>query len=97
MDVSHLHSSIDVDAFANWLGLTSPSARQALQARLTIWRYDIKELQSLSYQYSTVKEALTKNPKVADELQQLSVVAHPSGAAHRSALCENRVLAHGHR
>lgn len=71
MDVSHLHSTIDVDSFANWLGINSQSAREALHERLKIWRYDIKELQSLSYQFASVKQALLSNPSVKKQIDQL--------------------------
>lgn len=69
MDVSHLHSAIDIYAFADWLGLTTQSARDALQAKLTIWRYDMKELQALSYQFASVKHALEANPAMKATLE----------------------------
>lgn len=71
MDVSHLHSTIDIDAFADWLGLNSQSSREALQSKLKIWRYDIKELQALSYQYASVKHALETNPSIQTTLNTI--------------------------
>jgi hypothetical protein len=71
MDVSHLHSAIDIDAFADWLDIKSKSTREALQERLKIWRYDIKELESLSYQFASVKQALTNKPSIKNQVDAL--------------------------
>ena len=71
MDVSHLHSAIDIDAFADWLGLSSQSSKDALKQKCSVWRTELKDLQALSYQFASIKDALQHSPSAAARLKTL--------------------------
>lgn len=89
MDVSHLHSTIDINAFSDWLGLDSPSSRDALKDKLTMWRYDIKELQALSYQFASVKHALNTHPSITQHVEELFAELDRAEPSIQEALTKN--------
>jgi hypothetical protein len=89
MDVTHLHSTIDIDALADWLGLTNEYTKEALKSRLKIWRFEIKDLQSLSYQFASVKNALEANPEIKEKITNLFNKLDKQEPAIQEALQKN--------
>jgi hypothetical protein len=71
MDVSHIHTVIDIDALADWIGLQSQASRDALRQKCSIWRKDASDLHALSYQFVSVREAITSHPDVQKRIDGL--------------------------
>ena len=71
MDVSHLSNVIDIDALASWLKIQSDAGKEALKQKLAIWQPDINKLQSLSYQFASVKAAIDANPHLQTTLEKI--------------------------
>jgi hypothetical protein len=71
MNVEHLHSSIDIDSLATWLGIQSVAGRDALTRKCSNWHSDIASLQSLSYQFASVRAAQEQSPALCKEVADL--------------------------
>ena len=57
MNVEHLHSSIDIESLATWIGVKSVAGRTALKSKCSSWQSELKTLESLSYQFASVRAA----------------------------------------
>jgi hypothetical protein len=71
MDVSHLHSAIDIENIAIWLGIKSTSGKQAFRSKCTKWHDSLPILQSLSYQFASIRHIQNGYPEVADTISSI--------------------------
>ena len=71
MDVSHLHSVIDIDNLAMWLGIRSISGKEAFRTKCSKWHASLPTLQSLSYQFASIRHIQQEYPDIADEISNI--------------------------
>lgn len=105
MDVSHLHSVIDIDNLATWLGIRSMSGKQAFKAKCSKWHGTASVLQSLSYQFASIRHIQQEYPDIADEISnifrefveiepEICTILEPSSAMEHESSAELLFLGH---
>ena len=68
MNVEHLHSSIDIESLATWIGINTVAGRNALKSKCSHWHSEFTALQSLSYQFASVRAAQEKGDDNVDRI-----------------------------
>lgn len=80
MNVNHLHKSIDIDNLIEWLHIQTDAGKVAFREKCSTWHSDIQKLKTLSYQFASVKEALTNDPEtvlqIFDEIAAIEPDIH---------------------
>ena len=68
--MSSIESILDINKFAEWIGLQTNSANICLNGKIQEWLYDTKRLSQLSTRFRKFKEVIKKDPSFYDECNQ---------------------------
>ena len=60
--MSSIESILDINKFAEWIGLQTNSANICLNGKIQEWLYDTKRLSQLSTRFRKFKEVIKKDP-----------------------------------
>lgn len=71
MDVSHLHSIVDIQSIIDWISISTQAGKDAFVKKCSIWNDDPAKLNSLSYQFASVQSALRSQPGSSSRIQSI--------------------------